>query len=333
MPLAAVRASKVQKFGMNARTGLGLAVVILFFLLTGTVSYYNIRVMRDDAANIAQTHDVIASLDELFSTLQDAETSQRGFLLSGAEQYLAPYENAIARVGSNLDAAASVTRDNPAQQARLITLRRHAEAKLAELKRTIDVRRNAGMAAALEIVSSNRGKAEMDAIRSQIASLKQDAERLRLTRMDELAGAYRTAWFTGTLTCLLGVALTLFVAFLIHRTAVARDRQQWLQTGQARLNMAMLGEQSTQELGENILAFLKKYLGAQGGAIFAGDGRLYHRIAALGLPADAKIVEQFTPKDGLLGQVAGVTLPSRVTSYGTVLPQCRPDVGRSISGG
>lgn len=304
MPLTIARPSMAPKARMNAKAGLGLAVVVLFFLLTGTISYYNLRVMRDGAANLAQTHDMIASLDELFSTLQDAETGQRGFLLTGKDQYLVPYQNAVSDVEAKLRAVTAVTENTPVQRARLVTLRRHADAKLDELQRVIDLRRAAGMTAAAEMVGSDRGKAEMDAIRAQIALLKQDAERLRFDRLGELAGAYRTAWFTGTLTCLLGVLITLLVGVLVQRAAAARDRKQWLQNGQAGLGIAMLGEQSTRELGENILAFLSKYVGAQGGVIFSGNNGLFQRIADFGVPADAKIVDQFKAKEGLLGQAA-----------------------------
>ncbi|WP_294054508.1 response regulator [Sphingomonas sp.] len=253
---------------------------------------------------ILHSHEVIASLDELLSTLQDAETGQRGYLLTGNDQYLAPYEEARAQAGPRLDAIATLTRDNATQQSRLATLRRHADAKLGELKDTIDLRRSGGAAAALALVASDRGRVEMDAIRNQLDLMQQEEARLRQMRIDEMEGAYRTAWAAGILTGVLGVGLTLLIGFLIRRATIVRERQQWLQAGEAQLAAAMLGDKAKPELGENILAFLAKFLGAQGGAIFAGDGQRYRRIAAHGLAADAKIVDTFDVKQGLLGQVA-----------------------------
>ncbi|HWV60963.1 MAG TPA: response regulator [Sphingopyxis sp.] len=331
MSLSFARSSTAPRSGVNLRAGLGLALVVLFFIISGTVAYYNIRVMRDDAASIAQTHDVIASLDELFSTLQDAETSQRGFLLTGSEQYLAPYEAAVARVGSNLDTVASFVRDNPRQHARMATLRRHSSSKLAELRQTIDLRRSNGLAAALDVVATNRGKGDMDAIRAQLDLLRQDAERLRQVRIDEMAVAHRTAWVSAVLSCLLGIILTFAVGFLIRRSSAARELQQWHQTGQIGLAAAMLGALKTEELGENILTFLTKYLGANGGAIFAGDGAQYRRIGALGVPADATIVERFALKEGLLGQAAAdrdvsllSDIPDGYLTIGSALGQDKP---------
>ena len=308
--LSRSRGSATPETGFNARTGFGLALVVLFFLLSGWIADSNINVLRDDAAQIQHSHEVIASLDELLSTMQDAETGQRGFLLTGRDQYLAPYNEALARIGPKLDDIASLTRDNALQRSRLVPLRRHVDAKLAELKQTIDLRRRTGIVAALAIVTTDRGKIEMDAIRTQLDLMQQEEARLRQVRVDEMAGAYRTAWISGVLSCLLGILLTLVVGFLIRRAAVARERQQWLQAGEASLASAMLGEQRTDQLGENILGFLTKYLGAQGGALFAGDGAQYRRIATYGVPFDAQVVERFSLREGLLGQVVADREPS-----------------------
>jgi CheY-like chemotaxis protein/signal transduction histidine kinase/CHASE3 domain sensor protein len=289
---------------MDARLGFGLALVILFFLVSGMFAYSNINVLRDDAAKIQHSHSVIAGMDELLSTIQDAETGQRGYLLTGDEKYLAPYNDALARIASELGNIASLTQDNASQQIRLVALRRHIGAKLAELKETIDLRRRTGIDAALAVVTSDRGKQEMDAIRAQLDLMQQEEARLRQVRLDEMAGAYQTAWVSGVLSGLLGVALTLVVGFLIRRAAIARERTQWLESGQARLTSVMLGEQAPEQLGENILAFLTRFLGAQGGALFAGDGSQYRRVAASGVPAEAGIVDRFALKEGLLGRVA-----------------------------
>jgi CheY-like chemotaxis protein/signal transduction histidine kinase/CHASE3 domain sensor protein len=316
---------------MSAGAAFGLAAVILFFVISGAIAYQNINVLREDAGKIQHSHSVIRSLNELLLTIQDAETGQRGFLLTGNEQYLAPYSQALAQVGGRLDRIGSLTSDNASQQERLVAVRRHVGAKLTELKQTIDLRRHSGIAAALQVVVGDRGKVEMDAIRTQLDMMQQEEARLRQVRLDEMESAYQTAWFTGILTGLLGVALTLVVGFLIRRANIARDRLQWLQSGQAQLASAMLGEQSIGELGENILGFLTTFLGAHGGAIFAGDGSHYRRIATYGVPADARIPDKFVPREGLLGQSAADRaqlvlndIPDGYLTIGSALGQDKP---------
>src|SRR3984957_19138885 len=136
MSLTESRRAPGSRFGVEVWTTLGLAAVLAFFLISGAVAYLNIQMLRDDNQEILHSHTVLISLDELLSTVQDSETGQRGYLLTGNDRYLEPYENAVATVGSRIDTVASLTRDNAAQQANLVPLRRHIDAKLSELKET-----------------------------------------------------------------------------------------------------------------------------------------------------------------------------------------------------
>nr|WP_086491150.1 response regulator [Novosphingobium panipatense] len=299
----------LAKPGLDPKTTFGLAVAILFFLASGTVAYFNVRVLRDDAQKIVHSHQVIVAMNGLLSAVQDAETGQRGFLLTGRESYLDPYRSALTEVGGQFASIARLTGDNPEQQGRLQPLRRHIDAKLAELRETIEARKSGGLEAALLLVASDRGKIEMDAIRAQLGLMQQEEARLREERLAEMEQAYRSAWASGVASCLLGIALTLVIGFLIRRAAIAAGHRQWLQSGQVALASAVLGDQPVEQLGENILAFLVKFVGAQAGAVFSGDGHHFRRIASYGVPADAGIVERFSLREGLLGQVAADGAP------------------------
>lgn len=304
MPFSVSRTATAPRTGVNLRTALGLGLIVLFFVGAGFVAALNIDVLRQDMVKVQHTHEVITTLDRLVSTVQDAETGQRGYLLTGKQQYLDPYEDAVIGVEDAMADVARLTRDNPVQQTRLVTLRRFVDAKLAELRQTVDLQRGGNRAAAIALVDTDRGKADMDAIRGQLLLMQQEERRLREVRIGEMDAAYRAAWLTGILTGALGILLTVAVGFLLHRANAARERQQWQQTGQARLTAAMLGDPNAADLGANVLAFLTAYLGAQGGAIYAGVEARYRRIAMQGVPADAAIVEDFALREGLLGQVA-----------------------------
>jgi CheY-like chemotaxis protein/signal transduction histidine kinase/CHASE3 domain sensor protein len=285
-------------------TALGVIAALLFFLISGAVSFSNVQVLKNDNEKLMHSHEVITTLDTLLSTMQDAETGQRGFLLTGNEKYLQPYEGARSKVNSELSAIATLTADNTNQQANLGQLKPHVEAKLAELKQTIDLHRTEGVSAALAVVNTDRGKLEMDAIRAQLAVMDQEEARLRVARLAEMQAASRTATTSGVLAALLGMALTLVVGVLIHRAARSRQRQAWLQAGQVGLSAAMLGDKTVNQLGNSILDFLTPYLGAQAGVLFNGDGDAFERAAQLGVPGDAEIPTRFVTREGLLGRVA-----------------------------
>jgi signal transduction histidine kinase/DNA-binding response OmpR family regulator/CHASE3 domain sensor protein len=300
----AAQSAETRKAGMGPAVSFGLAAVIGFFLISGVIAYSNIQTLKDDNQKIVHSHQVMATLDQLLSTMKDAETGQRGFLLTDNERYLEPYNTAVSEVDAQIDALAHLTSDNPGQQARIAPLKLHIEAKFAELKQTIDQRRTGGADAALAIVTTDRGKAEMDAIRAQLAAMYQEEAGIREKRLAEMAGAYDTALVSGILAGLLGIVLTVIVGFLIHRATVARRRLEWLQSGQVGLADAMLGDQRTEQLGDNILKFLARYLDAHAGAMFVGAGDGFRRVSTYGVPVGANVPERFTAKDGLLGQAA-----------------------------
>ncbi|WP_088185534.1 response regulator [Sphingobium sp. Z007] len=310
---------------------IGLALGLAFFIISGAVAYRNIQSLRESDGAIRHTHSVLMALDELLSATQDAETGQRGYLLTGAQAYLEPYDSAVKNLTGRMQAVATLTRDNPTQQANVAALKRHVDAKLAELRETVDLRRTQGVAAALAVVMTDRGKVEMDAIRAQLNGMAQEELRLRQIRMDDMAAASRTAIMTGVISSLIGAGLTIVIFILTRISTRARARQQWLQAGQLGLAKAMGGEKSVEEVGEAILGFLARYLGFQGGALFKGEGGRFQRVATLGIPADADVPAGFLVKEGLLGQVAAEgtplvlqDIPDGYLTIGSALGRDRP---------
>jgi len=283
---------------------LGLGLVLTFFLVTGGLAWFNVQVLKANNQQIIHTHEVIIAVDELLSTAQDAETGQRGYLLTGNAQYLQPYEAATRAVARRLEELGALTRDNPVQQAHLQQVRRHVDAKMEELEATIRARRAEGVQAALSRMATDRGKEEMDAIRAGMAQMRQEEQRLRQQRIEEMEVAYTTAMVSGVLSGILGAVLTLVIFTLIRRTAQARERQAWLHEGQVGLAEAMMGDQSLEQLGESILAYLARYADVRAAALFKGEEGVYRRLATLGTPADADIPLRFGHREGLLGQVA-----------------------------
>jgi CheY-like chemotaxis protein/signal transduction histidine kinase/CHASE3 domain sensor protein len=293
-------------------TTLGLVAALAFFLISGAVAFFNIQMLRHNNEQVIRTHTVILSFSKLLSALQDAETGQRGFIMTGDESYLEPYNSAVTRIPAGVEAIAASVSENPAQRTRVEALRRDVASKLVELEQTIATRRSEGRDAAAAVVESGRGKAVMDAIRTQLDDMQQEEIRQRSVRLAEMEAAYRVAWISGILSCVLGLALTLVVGWLVRRAAKARAREEWLQSGQAGAATAMLGDLSLEQLGDSILDFYGQYLGAQAGAIFAGQDGVFRLAAKLGVPGDAAITEQFAAREGLLGQVVETGKPTLV---------------------
>jgi len=284
---------------------LGLIAAILFFVATGALAYLNFQTLKRDSALIVRSSEALTALEDVLSTVRDAETGQRGYLLTDNESYLEPYNAAVRLLEPRLEALRRLTADNQPQQDRLASVKQRADAKLAELKQTIDLRRSQGKAAALAVVQTDQGKDQMDAIRAEVAAMEQEEIALRAKQLSEMGDAYWRAILGGIISSLLGLALTGVVGFLIYRSESNRRREDWLQTGRVGLSKAMLGDQPIHQLGDNILGYLCPYLGAHAGAAFARERNgVFRRVSSYGVPADAKILDHFASGEGLLGQAA-----------------------------
>ena len=90
-----------MKWNVGTKIGAGFGIALAIFVVVGIVSYRNVEQQAEDAAWVAHTHEVISTLTKVLSAMQDAETGQRGFLITGDESYLAPYNSGIATVDAH----------------------------------------------------------------------------------------------------------------------------------------------------------------------------------------------------------------------------------------
>lgn len=293
----------------EAWAAVGLAIVLAFFCATSLIAYMNIQVLRTNNQQIMHTHRVIVGIDGLMTTMLDAETGQRGYLLTGNPSYLMPYERASQRIEERLSELADLTKDNPTQTAHLNQARSHVSIRMSELKNALEARRERGVSGAAELLNSNRGKGEMDAIRAIVSEMQLEEQRVRQDRIKQMESAARTAIISGVFSGLFGAFLTVVVFLLIRRSVRERARQEWLHQGQVGLATAMLGDQTMEQLSNNILSYLAKYTGAHAGALFKGEDNIFRRLAMTGVPANAAVPLQFSHREGLLGQVASDGTP------------------------
>ena len=324
-----------KQFRMDLSVSLGLSVVAVFFFISGIISYVNIQTLNRDSEQIAHTHEVLLGLNNVLSTMKDAETGQRGYVITGQESYLDPYNEALAGIDEQVQRIEQLTRDNPDQQRRITPLRSHIDAKLQELSTVIEMRRSEGMQAAMARVATNRGKEDMDAIRAQVALMQATETNLRQARVAEMDAAYDTAVVSIAVTALIGVLLSIAITVMISRASAARRKEEWLQAGQVGLSAAMMGEQRLDQLGHSILTFLSEYAHASASAFYALTDGAYKRSATVGVPDQNAVPVTFGARDGLLGQAVSegkaimlrdlpATDENHHLSVGAALGQWRP---------
>jgi CheY-like chemotaxis protein/CHASE3 domain sensor protein len=260
---------------------------------------------RADAADaITRTNRIIEQLQLAMSTMKDAETGQRGFLITGQETYLAPHTDAKAAISGQLANLRRLIGGDPAQLQRADSLERLIADKLSELEQTIVVQRRGDREAAIELVRSDRGRATMDRIRAVVSDIEQEERSQLVRRQQAWASAVNVSYYVTWTGAFVLLALIAYSAVRATREHMARELQIWLRAGQAALAGKVQDEQRLELLGDKVLAFLADYMGAKVGAVYVVErGGQLRRFAGYAL-ADNTAPAEIRPGEGLLGQAA-----------------------------
>jgi CheY-like chemotaxis protein/CHASE3 domain sensor protein len=285
---------------LPARTLLGFLLAVLAVVIIALLSFQSQRGTATTSLNLAQSIDVLAQLESLLSTLKDAETGQRGYLLTGDDPYLEPYIDAQAALPTEIARIHKLLIDRPEQARRLETLEGLAKQKMAEIEASIGERRAGRLQGALAIVRTDRGRVFMDRIRSVVADMEL-AERQQIAQRTRDANnaattAFRLTWGGSGLLLVL-IAGSAALASRDHR---ARQAQTWIRIGQMGLSDRLQGDQPLDRLSTSLLEYLAAYVDAQVAAMYVAQGGHFRKLAGFALTqADTLAVR---PGDGLLGQ-------------------------------
>jgi PAS domain S-box-containing protein len=188
----------------------------------GFSAYREKTEMREHLVRDLDAHKHLLTTFELISRFKDAETSQRGYLLTGSDNYLAPYAAATAAIPGLLDQVTEAAGADPAMMLDVRLLRNNSQEKLAELAETIKVRREHGHAAAVALVRAGTGKIAMDAILAACGYLTdRELEIVDERRSGAMKFANQAFWLTvAGIVCLL--AAIAFLQWAIGREIQAR---------------------------------------------------------------------------------------------------------------
>lgn len=157
--------SKVRKMALSLPMALLAAMVLVGINETGHMR------SQDAVAQMKHAQDTRKAVNTLLQSMLDAETGQRGYLLTGNETYLEPYDKAVANVQSNLDALRQLFMDAPPDMQEFGLLSYQISRKLAEMQLSLRLRRQGNEDAWKFILHTDMGKEHMEAIRQHAQAL------------------------------------------------------------------------------------------------------------------------------------------------------------------
>ena len=211
--------SHTTTHGLLRRTQYFIIAFAAVPLLLSLLVYYTSNEHRTRMTDALATSRSIVSLDDFLSTMQDAETGQRGYLLTGSESYLKPYLTAQSAISSRLADVVRLGSEAGISLSAWTDLKQAEAAKMAELALTIQLYNSAGKAAAIAEVKTDRGKKEMDRIRQIVFRIKRQQAATYENRFLQAQASERDLSIALSCGVFIAAAL-LFAAFRLSRLYV-----------------------------------------------------------------------------------------------------------------
>ena len=233
----------LRTFGPRLVAGGALLVVLL--LVNMVIRDGNTRALYRNTEAVAKTHAVINALDRVLTSVVDAETGERGFLITEQQRYLEPYNESVAELDGQMAQLGALVAGDPAQTTAVAALRAAIDVKLDQLRETIEAQQTEGPDAAVALVLTGRSKAAMDAIRLQVLGMQERERQLLRARAAEADESYQQALWTGLATGLLGVLMTLAFVWSVRRNARQHAQAAAALRGereQLRVTLASIGD-------------------------------------------------------------------------------------------
>lgn len=259
-------------------------------LANAAVFYRHLNTLLDAGNAVRATQHTERRISLFLETLLDAETGQRGYLLTGDAQYLRPYYRAASLLDAQLaQLSQELDGEDEAQRERLARLEPVVRRKLGELAESIAVRLDQGADAARALVARNTGIADMDEIRAILQSMSAD----KVRRLNDLEQTYHSTRqitmvslgvFVGTSLALVVVVIVMIRRADRQRIQAVEDHAGYIaeigrtvaQLRRERNEIADINEMasflqssnSTAELGATVGAFLERSFPALAGCLY-----------------------------------------------------------------
>ncbi len=268
--------------GVAANRWVLLAAVPLFLVLAGVV-YLTAAFAeneRQEQGWIVHTYQAIDSLRAVLADAADAETGERGYLLTHKASYLLPFRAAKLRTARDLDRFEALTRDNPDQQARARTLRGLVLGRLRLLDRVIALNATEAVSPAL-MALMDRGKATMDAVRLVISAGLAEEDRLLAQRIQTRRDVERAEIASAVLAGILALVGLLAAAGMLVRNNARLAVSEAIRRRQASILQATLDN-----IRDGILVFDEADRVAAFNNVFFRLMDFPERLAAIGATLD-----------------------------------------------
>src|ERR1035437_4701536 len=172
-------------FEIDNKTFAGFVFVLVVLFV---IQWFTLRTttgLIENTKLVNQTYTIITKLESVFSMLKDAESGQRGYIITNDSNYMGPYNKQRIEVQTKINELKELTIGNPEYQKKLSTLDSLQKVKYENMEETLTLQQEAGQVAAIKSIMTGEENKIMIKIRNLIDKMKEDENRILEQRTRE----------------------------------------------------------------------------------------------------------------------------------------------------
>ncbi len=229
-----------MQLSLERKIEIAIALLVTLLLSIGFVAYRNSTEFIANSAQVLHSREVRGNLHRILSLVEEIETGQRGYIITGEDSFMEPYRQASNKIEERLTHVRTLVVNEPELHPQLDTLASLVRSRVAFAAESIELRRSKGFAAARDLIVSGKGQEEMDQIRTVIAEMR-NTERIQLLEHSRKTSALAQSTMT---VAQAGSGLAVFIALVIgtaYRWGLTARRltEQALQKSLAKQTLVM----------------------------------------------------------------------------------------------
>jgi signal transduction histidine kinase len=209
-----------KKLSVKTLNAVLISLIVAIFLVVFIFCYQSLLRIDADESQVSHSNQVLGNINLMMSDLENMETGERGYVITGQEAFLQPYTAALPDVNEQVQTLEVLTKNDPAQQQYLSAIKPLIAERLADFQTIISLRTNEGFAAAQANVSTDKGKVIMDSIRAVVANMQSTETTLLQAHTNNLTHVNAMAELIVIWGSIIGLLCAILVDYIINRFVI-----------------------------------------------------------------------------------------------------------------
>ena len=217
---------QIPNWRISTKASASFALILVVLIFNGIIVFQNVTALHSTQERVIHTQEVLVQVESLFSSVKDAESSARAFVISGNSAFRTSYRIAVDSIALQLLKLTNLVTDNPSQQLRIRALSDSVTAELGQLDALVDAAAISPSGAERDNRGFSAGTPETARVREAIDEFRDEEHRLLTARSRNADGQRRMVLLAAVTGVLMGGVITGVAWYLIHQELEKRRQAE-----------------------------------------------------------------------------------------------------------